>query len=185
MQELSMNVLDIAENSVSAGATLISISLAMSNARNELVLIIEDNGCGMGEDTLAKVTDPFCTSRKTRKVGLGLPFLKMAAEQTGGKMHITSVVGKGTRVCAEFTLRHIDLAPIGAIGQTVAALIQCNPTIDFVFTASNDSETFCANTRELRKILGEVSFAEPEIAIWLRDYLEENTKEILKRSIVL
>ncbi|MBP8856118.1 MAG: ATP-binding protein [Oscillospiraceae bacterium] len=185
MQELSMNVLDIAENSVAAGAKLICITLAADTAQKRLTLTIADDGCGMSADTLARVTDPFCTGRKTRKVGLGLPFLKMAAEMTDGTFAIESALGVGTTVTATFTLGHIDLAPIGALGETIAALLQCNPDIDFTFIVRADKAEFCADTRELREILGGVSFAEPEVAVWLREYLEEHSNEILKRSIVL
>lgn len=120
MQELSMNVLDVAENSVAAGATLVAITLSIDTAAKRMTLTITDNGRGMPPEMAARVTDPFCTTRKTRKVGLGLPFLKMAAEMTGGALSIESTVGKGTCVTAWFTLGHIDLAPLGDMSATVA-----------------------------------------------------------------
>ena len=129
-----MNVLDVAENSVAAGATLVAITLSIDTAAKRMTLTITDNGKGMPPEMAARVTDPFCTTRKTRKVGLGLPFLKMAAEMTGGALSIESTVGKGTCVTAWFTLGHIDLAPLGDMSATVAGLIQCSPDIDFVYT---------------------------------------------------
>lgn len=180
-----MNVLDVAENSVSAGATLTQITLTIDTKQKLQTLVIADNGKGMSAEMLAKVTDPFCTSRTTRKVGLGLPLLKMAAEMTGGTLAIESTVGAGTTVTATFTLGHIDLMPLGDITSTIAGLVQCNPDIDFVYTLSADTETFTLDTRELRTVLDGVSFAEPSVAIWVKEYLAENTESILKRSSVL
>ena len=180
-----MNVLDVAENSVAAGATLTEISLLADTANKTLTLCIADNGKGMTPEFAARVTDPFCTTRTTRKVGLGLPFLKMAAELTGGTLQIESAVGKGTAVTAVFTLGHIDLMPLGDMAATVAGLIQCNPDVDFTYTVTVDGESFTADTRALRAVLEGVSFAEPEVALWVREYLAESTEPILKRSNAL
>ncbi len=181
MQELSMNILDIAENSVAAGASIVHITLNCSSS-NLLELTIEDNGKGIPEEMLKNITDPFVTSRTTRKVGLGLPFLKMAAEMTGGSMSITSEVGKGTKVFASFTIGHIDLAPLGDMASTVTTLIQCNPHMDFVYTLNCNGDFFCADTREIKEILDGVSTADAAVAVWIREYLQENTLPILKRS---
>ena len=177
-----MNVLDIAQNSVAAGASLIRITLCIAAAEKRMTLTIADNGRGMPPELAGRVTDPFCTSRESRRVGLGLPFLKMAAELTGGCLALESEPGRGTTVTAVFTLGHIDLAPLGDMSSTVSGLIQCNPGIDFVYTVTADGERFCADTREMRGVLGGVSLAEPEVALWVREYLEENTHELLKRS---
>lgn len=182
MQELSMNVLDVAENSVAAGASLTQITLSIDTAQKRLELVIADNGKGMPPEVAARVTDPFYTTRTTRKVGLGLPFLKMAAELAGGGMQLTSAVGEGTTVRAWFTLGHIDLAPLGDMAATVAGLIQCNPDVDFVYTVTADGQCFCADTRELRAILDGVPFSEPSVALWVREYIDENTQPLLKRS---
>lgn len=181
MQELSMNVLDVAENSVSAGAALTQITLAADTAARRLTLTIADNGKGMSPEMAARVTDPFFTTRTTRKVGLGLPFLKMAAEQTGGTLAIASAVGAGTTVTALFALGHIDLMPLGDMAGTVGTLIQCNPDVDFVYTVCADGESFTADTRELRAVLDGVPFSEPSVALWVREYLEENTEAILQK----
>ena len=173
MQELSMNVLDVAENSVAAGATLVALTLSIDTAAKRMTLTITDNGKGMPPEMAARVTDPFCTTRKTRKVGLGLPFLKMAAEMTGGALSIESTVGKGTCVTAWFTLGHIDLAPLGDMSATVA---------DFVYTVQADGEQFAADTRELRAVLDGVPLSEPSVALWLREYLAENTEQLLQKE---
>lgn len=181
-----MHVLDIAENSVAAGADLVDIGVFILTAEKRLTITVRDNGRGMSPELLEKVTDPFTTTRATRHVGLGLPLLKMAAELTGGCLSIESRQNHGTCVTAEFTLGHIDLMPMGDMASTVTALVQCNPEMDFIFTASADGESFSADTREMRDILGEdVSLAEPQVALWLNDYLAENTNEILKRSMIL
>lgn len=181
-----MNVLDIAENSVAADATLIEISVSIQTDKRRLTLTVADNGRGISPEMLENVTDPFVTTRTTRRVGLGLSLLKMEAEQTGGELVITSAPGVGTTVKAGFTLGHIDLMPVGDMASTVTALVQCNPDIDFVFTASADGESFTADTRQMRKILnGAAGFSEPKMALWLNGYLAENTNQILKRSIIL
>ena len=174
-----MNLLDVAENSVAAGAGNIRLSVVIDPAAGRLRLAVEDDGRGMDEELAKRVTDPFCTSRTSRKVGLGLPFLKMAAELTGGGLALESQPGRGTRVEADFCTGHIDMPPLGDLAATVTGLIQCNPAVDFVFTLEKAGRRFCADTREMRGILGEVSFAEPQVALWLREYLAENIQEIL------
>ncbi|MDD3429428.1 MAG: ATP-binding protein [Oscillospiraceae bacterium] len=178
MQELSMNILDIAENSVAANATLVQITLNGQTAQKLLTLTIQDNGKGMSQELVQRVTDPFCTSRTTRKVGLGLPFLKMAAQLTGGDMYIQSTVGVGTCVTATFTLGHIDLMPLGDVAGTVTTLIQCNPQVDFIYTLTVNSQSFCTDTRQLREILGDVPLSTPQVALFIKEYIEENSAEL-------
>lgn len=180
MQELSMNILDIAENSVSAGASLIEITLSQNTARHLQKLTIRDNGKGMPPEMVQKVTDPFTTSRTTRKVGLGLPFLKMAAEQTGGAMSIESTPGVGTTVTASFTLGHIDLMPLGDIGGSISVLCQANPNLDVVFAFSQNSAHFTFDTREARAILGDVPLNEPAVAVFIKDHVNEGVQAILQ-----
>lgn len=177
-----MHVLDVAENSVAAGAKLVHITLEADAARDLLALTIEDDGKGMDPQVAAQVTDPFYTTRTTRRVGLGLPLLKMAAELTGGEMHLQSQPGKGTKVCARFGLSHIDRAPLGDMASTVGGLIQCSPQLDFVYTVRTPDGEFVADTRQLREILGDVPLSEPAVAQWVREYIDENTRPILQRS---
>lgn len=180
-----MNVLDVAENSVAAGSTLTSITVEIDTAKRLLAVTIADNGKGMDEETVRRVTDPFYTTRTTRKVGLGLPFFREAAEATGGALHIRSQPGRGTTVRATFTLGHIDLAPLGDMTGTVVGLVQCNPKIDFVYRVVADGEEFCMDTREVRGILEGVPLSTPEVAVFLRGYLQENTENLLKRSTLI
>ncbi|MBE6545927.1 MAG: sensor histidine kinase [Ruminococcaceae bacterium] len=176
MKELSLNILDIAKNSVVAGASLIRISLD-TDEDGWLVLQIRDNGCGMNEETLRSVTDPFYTTRTTRKVGLGLPLLKLAAEQTGGTLQITSSQhgeAKGTTVKATFDTKSIDCMPIGDIISTVCILVAGSPEIDFDFSDRSPEHSVTLRTAELREILGDsISLAEPEIQNWMKEYLQE------------
>ena len=131
MQELSLNILDIAQNSIVANATLIEIGVEVDE-KDFLTITIRDNGKGMDEESVKNVINPFFTSRTTRKVGLGVPFFKQAAEDTGGSFHIESQVGVGTTIKAVFDTTNIDYTPLGEVWDTVAILIQMNETIDFV-----------------------------------------------------
>lgn len=182
MKELSLNVLDIAENSVRAGAELIEITV--EEDEEKLKITVSDNGCGMTEELLRGVTDPFCTTRTTRKVGLGIPLLKLEAEQTGGSVtivsrHISSFPDShGTETAALFYKNHIDMTPLGDIVATVVTLIQCNPSIDFVFEHTMPQKTVELDTRVLREVLGDVPLDTAEVILWIRDNLSEQYGEI-------
>jgi hypothetical protein len=185
MKELSLNILDIAMNSVKAGAQNIAIQL--SETDEELHFSIVDDGYGMTQDFLEKVTDPFCTSRTTRKVGMGLPFLKLIAEQTGGSISIISRSEieypdfHGTTVSAHFNKKHIDCLPLGDIVSTVVTLIQGSPNIDFEFSHTFDnSRQVVLSTKSLKEVLGDVSLDCVEVILWIKDYLNEQYNEVLK-----
>ena len=177
MTELSLNILDIAENSTAAGAALVSITVETCTAKDRLTVIIEDNGRGMTEEQTAKATDPFFTSRKTRKVGLGLPFFKYAAECTGGSFELRSVPGTGTVVKARFVLSHIDRMPLGDMDATIHTLITCHPDTDFIYLYRYNDRAFTLDTRAFREILGDISFQAPEVSAYILDYLKENRQE--------
>lgn len=174
MTEISLNILDIAQNSVRAGSKLIHISVIAGYSEDKLTVNIDDDGCGMDKEQLAAVTDPFFTTRTTRKVGLGVPFFKEAAEDTGGYFEISSVPGKGTKVKAVFGLSHIDRMPLGDITATIHSLITFNQNIDFIFQYQIDDRSFTVDTREFRAILGDVPFDSPEVSKFIKDYLNEN-----------
>ena len=182
MQELSLNILDIAQNSVVAAASLIEIDIAAYGGNSKMISItIKDNGKGMDRQTLENVTNPFFTSRTTRKVGLGIPLFKMAAEQTGGSFDIQSAVGVGTTVKAVFDTSNIDCTPLGDIWDTVAILIQMNEDIDFVYTASRGEESFVCDTRQLKEIMEGAPLSDPMVVRWIKEFIEENQFEIFKR----
>ena len=178
MRELSLNVLDIAQNSISANAPLIEIEVLEDTAKHELLIGIYDNGRGMTAEQAANVKDPFFTTRTTRKVGMGIPLFKLAAEQTGGYLDIQSEVGVGTRVTAVFKTDSIDFTPIGDMNSTVLTLITMNTDRDFIYRFGIDDRKFILSTRELREILGDVPFSEPSVSMWIKEYLEEQTQNI-------
>ena len=178
MRELSLNILDIAQNSIAAGASLTNIEVAEDTAKHELTITVSDNGCGMTQEQVQQVIDPFFTTRTTRKVGLGVPLFKLSAEQTGGSFSIESEVGKGTVTTATYVKSHVDMTPLGDINSTVEILIRCNPDIDFVFTRSNDKGSFTLDTRELREVLQGVSLDTPDVIEWIEEFLKEQTENI-------
>ncbi len=177
MTELSLNVLDVAQNSVKAKASLIEISVDSSLEKDLMTIIIKDNGCGMNEEQLSRVCDPFYTTRTTRKVGLGVSFFKLAAECSDGDFSITSKVGVGTTVTASFRISHIDRMPLGDMTSTIYSLITLNTDIDFVYSYSVDDRKFVLDTREFREILGDLPFDTPEVSAYIRDFLTENKLE--------
>ncbi len=178
MPELSLNILDVAQNSVTAGASLIQISVLGDTVSDRLIIRIEDNGCGMTEEQIRNVTDPFFTSRKTRKVGLGIPFFKMAAELTGGSFHMESQVGTGTSTTAVFGLSSINRMPLGSIADTMSALIGPNPYLDFLLTMEQDGRSFTMDTRAFREVLGpEIPLSEPQVLNYIEGYITENIRE--------
>lgn len=173
MKELSLHLLDVAKNSVAAGASRLDLSLEEDPA-GRLTVTIADNGKGMSPELLARVTDPFTTTRTTRKVGMGLPLYRLAAEQTGGSLSIQSAEGEGTTVTAVFDRRHLDCPPLGDLAGTVALLIQGSPELELTYRHSAPGGTAELSTAELREALGEdISLAEPEIFAWISDYLAE------------
>ena len=178
MPEIALNILDIAENSVRADASLIGITVSVQPEEDTLTVSIKDDGCGMTPEEAGKVLDPFFTTRTTRKVGLGVPFFKQAAESAGGSFQIDSEIGKGTEVTAVFRLSHIDRMPLGDISSTIQTLIVFNEHIDFRYTYEYGQESFVLDTREMREMLGEdISFKEAEISMFIKEYLETNKKE--------
>lgn len=183
MRELSLNVMDIAQNSISAGAKLIQIDVDEDSQSASLLIKITDNGCGMTAEQVTSVTDPFFTTRTTRKVGLGIPLFKMEAEMTGGGLDITSEKGTDTVVTARFVKTHVDMIPLGDINATVLLLILCNEDRNFVFRHSIDSREFTLDTRALRTVLGDaVELRSPDVIEWMRGYLSEQTKLIEEES---
>ena len=169
MEDLSLHILDIVENSTMAGATLVVINILEDPKKNVLQIIIEDNGRGMDPEMLEKVRDPFVTTRTTRSVGLGLALLEQAAQETGGDMNISSNAGRGTTVKAVFQMDHIDRKPLGDMGSTLTALIAGNPEVDLVYRDNLNNEQMELDTRELRAELGDdIPMNDPAVLKLLR-----------------
>ena len=179
MKELSLNILDIVQNSISAEASLIKILL--EETETTLRITIEDNGRGMSPDFLATVIDPFSTTRKTRKVGMGIPLFKLAAEQTGGELSISSRTrdmdpeGHGTVISAFFYKDHMDFTPLGDVVSTLISLIQGCPEVDFLFEHQLPGGGLVQlDTREMREALGdEIPLNSFEVLEWARESLNE------------
>ena len=178
MPEISLNILDVAQNSVTAGSALTEIGMAADTAADTLTVTVKDNGRGMTPEQVERVTDPFFTTRTTRSVGLGVPFFKMAAELTGGSFKIESTLGVGTTTTAVFGLSHIDRMPMGDIAGTMTALIGPNPDIDFILRYSVDGRGFVLDTREMREILEGLPLSEPAVLSYAADYINENIAEV-------
>jgi hypothetical protein len=172
MRELSLHILDVLQNSLEAGATLVELSIEEDLAADQLVITVRDNGRGMDEATLAQVVDPFYTTRKTRHVGLGIPLFQAAAERCNGNLSITSQVGKGTAVMAVFQHSHIDRAPLGDMTGTLLSFI-LGGVCDLSYTHRVNDRQFMLNTAEMRTELGEVSLSHPVVREWLREYIAE------------
>lgn len=178
MQDLSLHLLDLAQNSISAGASIVQILIDEDWQRDWLSITIGDDGRGMDEETILKVADPFYTTRTTRKVGLGLPLFKATAERCDGHLAIESSIGTGTKIRAELRLGHIDRPPFGELKDTMVTLILCNPFVDFVYGHNTNKGEFKIDTREIRETIGEIPIGNPEIIGWIGSYIEEGLNEI-------
>jgi len=178
MLELALHVLDIAENSSRAQASLIEITIVENLEKDIFSLEIKDNGHGMDEQTMEKALDPFYTTKKVRRIGLGLPMLRQATIGAEGSFSLRSEVGKGTVVHAEFRLSHIDRQPLGDIAGVIIMLILGNPDIDIVYTHRNNHGTYVLDTRELREGLGDVPLNNMEVLNLIRDNINEGINEL-------
>lgn len=178
MRELSLNVLDIAQNSIAAGASLITVEVSENTAEHTLLIGIYDNGKGMSDEQVKSVIDPFFTTRTTRKVGMGIPLFKMAAEQTGGSLNIKSELGVGTEVRAYFKTDSVDFTPLGDMASTVQMLITMNTDRDFVYKYEVDGKEFIVDTREMKEILGDTPLDDYDVSLWLKEFITEKTQEI-------
>ena len=172
MRELALHILDIAENSVSAKAGTITIAVEEDHAADRLKISVEDNGKGMTPEMVEKVTDPFVTSRTTRKVGLGIPLLKAAAEACEGGLAIRSAVGQGTCLTVEFQLSHIDRMPLGNMTDTMLTLVVGSPEVHWIFTYTVDGQVFEFDTQPIQEALEDVPLSEPAVLTYLRECLE-------------
>lgn len=179
MREIALHVLDIAQNSIVAGASIVTININEDIEKDVLEISIIDDGCGMTPEFVKNVTDPFTTKRTTRKVGLGIPLFKLAAENTGGSFFIKSEIGKGTEVFAVFGYSHIDRQPLGNMSETMLGLITAYENCDFIYNHTVSGKEFSFDTREIKGILGDVSLASPEVYLWLSDYLKEGEEELV------
>lgn len=178
MKDLSMHIMDIAQNSISALADLIKIEIHENVTNNSYSVIIEDNGKGMPAELLSKVTDPYVTTRTTRKVGLGLPLLRQNAERTGGSFRIESEEGKGTKVIADFILNNFDRPPLGDIAGTIVLLAAANLKIRFIYRHKTEKGEYLFDTYEINEMLDGMPISEAGIIRFLKEMINENLQEI-------
>ena len=180
MREISEHILDIAQNSISAGADEITLSVSADTKRDMLTIQVLDNGNGMDEAMVKSVMSPFTTSRTTRKVGLGIPMFRETAMTANGRFDITSALGKGTTVTAEMQLSHIDRPPLGALADCLHILITSNPALDFKIMMAKDNEEETMDTREIKAMLGDVALNNPEVSVWIRESLKEMNDKVFE-----
>lgn len=178
MRELSLHILDLAQNSIEAGAKNLQIAVN-EDEQGYFVFRIQDDGRGMSEELLSKVRDPFTTTRLSRNVGMGIPFIDMVTQQCGGHLDISSVKGQGTLIEAYFAKDNIDRPPLGNIIETIKVLLAGAPWIDLIFTYQQGSASITFSTKEVREILGEAAdFTNPEVYTWMEGYLQQEIDRV-------
>lgn len=173
MEDLSLHILDIAENALRADAKRIELSVSRDSGKNLLVVEIRDDGRGMNAETLSRVRDPFFTTKK-KKTGLGLPLLAQAAEQAGGGLAVESAPGTGTRVTVTFAWDHIDRPALGDVAGTVLTLIAGHPEVDVVYEERNGDTVARLDTAELKQDLEGVPINEPAVLDAIRALLKKD-----------
>lgn len=178
MRDLSLHLLDIIQNSITAKADKLEVKLEASTESGMLEITIADNGTGMDAALLARVTDPFSTTRTTRKVGLGIPLFKAAAERSGGMLCIESAIGEGTKLKASFGIENIDRPPLGDIADTISGVILANADVEIDLKLVCNENAFGMNTAEIKEKLGEVPITEFEVLTWIEEYVNEGITAI-------
>ncbi len=179
MKDLALHILDIVQNSIRANSSLIRIEIIADLSEDYLDMIITDDGNGMKPDLLSRATDPFTTTRTTRKTGFGLPLLKFHAELTGGNVSLTSQEGLGTTVRARFGLTHPDRQPLGDLAGVFVLLISSNPAIEFELIYRMSGESFRCTVKELREALETERFDNPAMMKEIRNYINNNLVDIV------
>lgn len=178
MKELSLHILDIVHNSVSAGANLVQVIVNEDLSENNYDIEIRDNGRGMSEEIVKQVINPFYTTRTTRKVGLGISLFKQNAEQAGGYLKIESELGKGTNVLVRFIHDNIDRPVMGDIAGVVSMLVCGTPNVEFIYSHSISDNQFVFDSREVKEALGDVPVSSPEVVSYLKEFINSNLEEL-------
>lgn len=178
MKDLSLHILDIVQNALAAGADLVTVAIEEDLAANTLRIEVSDNGRGMTKEILAKVADPYYTSRKTRKVGMGIPLFMHTARQAGGGLQITSEPGAGTKVVAHLVHDHLDRPALGDMAGVMSMLSGANPDMDFIYSHRKSENTYVFDTREVKKILDGMPLSELPVMKYLKEMIQENLDEL-------
>jgi anti-sigma regulatory factor (Ser/Thr protein kinase) len=178
LEDLSLHILDIVENAISAKAKKIEIWVVEEPREDRLTIEIKDDGIGMDEEVSQKAVDPFFTTRSSRRVGLGLSFMAQAAQEAGGSLRIESTLGKGTKVMATFQYHHIDRKPLGSMVETMMTLLMGNPELDILYTHQKEGKSYVLSSSWLRNHFKDRSLIDPEVIQWMKTHLKEGLKQI-------
>ena len=178
MEDLSLHILDIVENAISAKAKKIEIWVVEEPREDRLTIEIKDDGIGMDEEVSQKAVDPFFTTRSSRRVGLGLSFMAQAAQEAGGSLRIESTLGKGTKVMATFQYHHIDRKPLGSMVETMMTLLMGNPELDILYTHQKEGKSYVLSSSWLKNHFKDRSLVDPEVIQWMKTHLKEGLKQI-------
>lgn len=178
LEDLSMGIWELINNSIAAGARNIDISLLADRDRDRLALTVKDDGCGMSPQLAKKVLDPFTTTRSTRRVGMGTSLLEETCTQCGGEMSVDSTPGKGTSIVCTFCASSIDLPPLGNIGEVMMAAVQANREIHYLLRVACDGKQFVFDSKEIADQLGGVPLDDPAVLLWIRDYINQEVQNI-------
>jgi len=182
MNELSLHILDICQNSIKANADLIKITIVENTIDNIYSIEIADNGHGMDKKTLSEVADPFFTTRTTRKVGLGISLFKMAAEMAAGSFLISSTVNQGTEIVATFKHNHIDRAPLGTIEDSLSILILNDNNIDVYYKHTFNNNDYLFDTRVVKEVLNGIPFTDYNVIMWIKKNIIDGIDNIHKEE---
>jgi len=178
LEDLSLHILDIVENAISAKAKKVEILVMEEPREDRLTIEIRDDGIGMDEEVSQKAVDPFFTTRSSRKVGLGLSLMAQAAQEAGGSLRIESTLGKGTRVIATFQYHHIDRKPLGSMAETMMTLILGNPELEIFYTHQKEGKSYVLSSLWLKNRFKDRSLIDPEIIQWVKTHLKEGLEQI-------
>ncbi|MCL2561371.1 MAG: ATP-binding protein [Rikenellaceae bacterium] len=180
MNDLSLHIIDILQNSIVAGATLVTLTVEENTAADRLRIVIEDNGRGMTAEQVTRLADPFFTSRTTRKVGMGIPLFRQTAEQSGGSLSVSSTPGVGTTVEAKFSLSHIDRPPLGALANSFILTATGHPSTEFILNYIYNDREYRFDTREVKEALDGLPLGLPQVVVMLDEMVRENIDELKK-----
>lgn len=183
MEDLSLHILDIVENSIMAKAKRIRIEIDDNELTDRLTLTIEDDGVGMDDETLKSVFDPFFTTKKVRNFGMGIPMLAQSAQECNGKIDIESQIGKGTKVKATFQRSHLDIKPLGDIGATMMTLIAGHPEIDYEFIYRNGDYTYELNTADLKREMDPEELVSPSTLLFIKRHINDAVRQQQIKSV--
>ena len=178
MEDLSLHILDIVENAIAAKAKKIDLLIREELNEDRLVIEIADDGIGMDDEVREKATDPFFTTRASRRVGLGLSLMAQAGREAGGMLRIESELGKGTKVTATFQYSHIDRKPLGSMIETMTTLLLGNPELDISYSHQKEGKTYTLSSYALKEQFKNRSLAAPEVIRWLKKHLREGLAQI-------